>query len=202
MNTKSDFIEHLKKTRVLKTEQIKNAFEKIDRKDFVDPDYAEEAYEDYPLPISYGQTISQPTTVAFMLELLDLKGDEKVLDVGSGSGYTTALLAEILNVGGEVLGIELIPELAEKGKRNLNRYNFKNARIEHGDGRKFDKDEMFDRILVNAASDDIPANFTKLLKPGGIVVIPVRHSIVKIEKNSNGDLSGREFPGFSFVPLK
>ena len=111
MNTKEQLIRHLEETKVLQTLGIKKTFEKIDRVDFVNTNYKNEAYEDYPLPIGFGQTISQPTTVAFMLELIDLKPDHKVLDIGSGSGYTTALIAHLVP-NGEVLGLEIIPELA------------------------------------------------------------------------------------------
>jgi len=204
MNTNEQLIEHLSKnTRVLQTNKIRDAFKKIDRIDFVPEGQKEEAYEDHPLPIGFGQTISQPTTVVFLLELLDLKPDSRVLDVGSGSGYTTALLASIVSKG-EVLGIEIIPELAEMGKTNLAKYNFPNAKIERQDGRSIPTSgsSEFDRILVNAAGEKIPENLLEILKPGGIMVIPIKQSVIKVHKKESDKIELTEYPGFAFVPLK
>lgn len=203
MNTKEQLIKHLEEnTRVLRTPEIKNAFKQIDRLDFVNPQYKDEAYEDYPLPIGFGQTISQPTTVAFMLELLDVKPENKILDIGSGSGFTTALLAK-LAPRGEVQGIELIPELAEMGKKNLSKYKLHNARIDQGDFRQvISKNKKFDRILVSAASDEMPEGLIDSLAERGVLVIPIKNSIIKIRKNKTGDIESSEYPGFSFVELK
>jgi len=203
MNTRKQLIDHLERnTKVLQAPKVRNAFEKIDRRDFVLADYKEEAYEDYPLPIGQGQTISQPTTVAFMLELLDPKSDSWVLDVGSGCGYTTALLAEIVQQG-SVLGIEILPELAKRGKENLAKYGFPNAKIELGDGRTIASNVgKFDRILVNAADEKVPKNLLGILKPGGIMVIPIHRSILKIHKEEGGKIETVEYPGFIFVELK
>ena len=125
----SNLVEKLKVDGFLKMPAIISAFQKIDRADFVLPQYSNEAYEDYPLPIGHGQTISQPATVAFMLELLQPKIGEKILDIGAGSGWATALLAEIVGKDGKVYGLEIISELVEFGKNNLGKYNFNNAEI-------------------------------------------------------------------------
>lgn len=203
MNTKEQLIEHLENnTRVLQTPKIKEAFDRIDRINFVPESYKEEAYEDYPLPIGFGQTISQPTTVAFMLELLDLRPNHQVLDVGSGSGYTAALLAAIVHKG-SVLSLEIIPELAEMGKINLAKYNFSNAKIKCSNGRLLPLNiGKFDRILVNAAGEDIPENLIEILKPGGIMVIPIKQSVIKVIKKGNSKIELTEYPGFAFVELK
>ena len=121
MLNKEELIEYLEnETMVLRSKELKDAFVAIDRKDFMPIDYMEEAYEDYPLPLqNTGQTISQPTTVAFMLELLNPRKGEKILDIGSGSGWTTALLAHIVGKGGKVIGIERILELVELGQINI-----------------------------------------------------------------------------------
>lgn len=202
MFSRKELIEHLENgTRVLQYENLKNAFVAIDRKDFVPEDYIEEAYEDYPLPIGHEQTISQPTTVAFMLELLDVQKGEKILDVGAGSGWTVALLAQLVGESGEVKGTEIIPELVEFGNNNLKKYNFKNAEI-----RKAEKDvglpreEAFDKILVSAAAEDLPKKLMKQLKEGGTMVIPIYDNIWQVKKMESGE-EVKKFERFEFVPL-
>src|SRR3989338_9261998 len=128
-NNNSELVRHLIEEGYLKTERIIGAFSAIDRADFVPEEYKSEAYGDYPLPISYGQTISQPATVAFMLELLQPQAGDKVMDAGSGSGWQTALLAEIVGEKGSAYSIERISELCEFGRSNLQKYNFKNIQI-------------------------------------------------------------------------
>lgn len=202
ISTNNQLIKHLEEnTQVLRTPEIKKAFEKIDRTNFVDFGYKSEAYEDYPLPIGFGQTISQPTTVAFMLELLKLKIESKTLDVGSGSGYTTALIASIASKG-SVLGLEIIPELVKKGHENLAKYNFSNARIIQTIGDFSEIKEKFDRILINAAAEEVPKNLVRILAPGGTMVVPVKQSVFKISKQDNGKIETLEYPGFVFVPLQ
>jgi protein-L-isoaspartate(D-aspartate) O-methyltransferase len=121
--TKEELLAHLEdNSKVFKNPAIKQAFESVDRKDFIQPDYHVEAYEDYPLPTMLGQTISQPTTVAFMLELLDTQSGETVLDIGSGTGWTSALLGHIVGKEGKVIGLEIRPELVEYSKENLKKY--------------------------------------------------------------------------------
>lgn len=198
-----ELISHLRDDRrVLKSEELESAFRKIDRADFVHEDYKVEAYEDYPLPIGFGQTISQPTTVAFMLELLDLKKGEKVLDVGSGSGWTTALMAEMIKPEGKVWGIEIISELVELGRKNLAKYDLPNAKIvEAGKVLGLSEHAPYDKILVSASAEDLPPEFLRQFKVGGVVVVPIQNTIYKIEKLANGKTKETAFPGFVFVPL-
>lgn len=187
---------------VLKTKEIIDAFEKIDRREFVLPEYREFAYEDEAIPIGFGQTISQPYTVVFMLELLEPKNGDDILDVGSGSGWTTAIMAEIVKTKGQVTGVERIKELVEFGRHNLEKYNFPNANIM--DAKEFENSESkkhFDRILVSASSSSIPEKFLKMLNIGGIMVIPVNESVCQIKKISAEKIIMKEFKGFSFVPL-
>ena len=189
-------------SRVLNNPLVKSAFEAVDRADFVPPDYQMEAYEDYPLPIGHRQTISQPTTVAFMLELLDPRPGQKILDLGSGSGWTTALLANIVGEKGRVYGVELVPELVEYGKKNLAKYGFKNAQIHQaGEELGMPSEAPFDRILVSAAADKLHQDLLNQLKDGGIMVIPIKDSIWRIEKLSEQELEKKEYKGFVFVPL-
>ncbi|OGG48169.1 protein-L-isoaspartate O-methyltransferase [Candidatus Kaiserbacteria bacterium RIFCSPHIGHO2_01_FULL_51_33] len=196
-------LEHLQSnTRVLKTPRIREAFEKIDRADFILPEYRGEAYEDYPLPIGQGQTISQPTTVAFMLELLAPKRGQKILDVGCGSGWTSALLAEVVGEKGSVLGLERVPELVAFGQKNLGKYHFLQARIERaGEELGRASEAPFDRILVSAAAEKLPETLIEQLALEGVMVVPVRDAIVKITKNRNGTLETKRHEGFAFVPL-
>ncbi len=187
----------------LKTERIIKAFENIDRKDFVLPEFGSEAYEDYPLPIGYGQTISQPYTVAFMLELLQPKKGDKVLDVGSGSGYTTALIADMVSHKGFVWGLEIIPELVALGSNNLKKYNFKNAEIIQAKERLgLVEKSPFDKILVSASAREVPNELLGQLKNRGIMVIPVGADVQKITKISKTKIKTEVFSGFVFVPLK
>lgn len=201
--TSEDLIEHLlRDSGVLRDKRIRAAFRAVDRADFVPHDYLSEAYEDYPLPIGHGQTISQPTTVAFMLELLDAAEGDRVLDVGSGSGFTTALLAHLVGKKGRVIGVERIPELVLLGQKNLAKYSFQNAFI-RGAGNVFGApDEApFERILVSASADELPHELIRQLKEGGAMVIPIKDTLYKIEKAGGGSLKETSYPGFAFVPL-
>ncbi|MBI4217191.1 MAG: protein-L-isoaspartate O-methyltransferase [Parcubacteria group bacterium] len=194
---------------VLKTQAIIEAFSRVDRKDFVPRDFQGYAYGDYPLPIAGEQTISQPTTVAFMLELLQPRQGEKILDVGSGSGWTTALLAFLVGEKGRVFGVERVPELVAFGAKNLGKYDFPQAIIVQAEKTLgFPKEAPFDKILVSAAAEGFPESLLSQLKEGGILVIPVRDAVWRVKKlpgtPPNGEASKTEiqkFGGFAFVPL-
>jgi protein-L-isoaspartate(D-aspartate) O-methyltransferase len=204
-NSNEDLINYLIRNGVLKTEEIIKAFLKIDRKNFVGERNKFEAYGDYPLPIGEGQTISQPWTVAFMLELLEPKLGNKILDVGIGSGWTTALLAEIVGESGKVYGIEIRKNILNFGKDNISKYNFidkKRVILKLGDGSKGWKEfSPFDRILVSASSKDIPQSLLdQLSSNNGIMVIPDYHGIYKIIKTEE-EIKKLYYEGFVFVPL-
>lgn len=196
-----ELIEHLIKRRVLVTRSIIDALSKMDRINFIRPEDLNRAYMDNPLSIGYGQTISQPYTVVFMLELLQPEKGNKVLDIGSGSGWTTALLAYIVQKEGSVLGMEKASDLVKFGKSNIEKYNFTNAKIVQS-GEKLGKpEEQFDRILVSAAAREVPDELVNQLKIGGRMVIPVQSSIYKVDKVSEDQVEKDENYGFSFVPL-
>ena len=207
-------IQELVDFNALKTPNIIGAFTNIDRKDFVSPEYKHEAYENYPLPIGFGQTISQPYTVAFMLELLQPDAGEKILDIGSGSGWQTAMLAHIVSRShthankpvppGKVFAIEVIPELKELGEKNVSKYNFIQKGIvsfiatnaQNG----LPNEAPFDKIVAAAAlTGEIPESWKNQLKVGGRIVTPVRDLIVLLVKKSETEFEKQEFPGFAFV---
>lgn len=202
IDTLRKLIGYLIATDVLKTPRIIKAFRAVDRRDFVPKEHEHKIYEDCPIPIGRGQTISQPYTVAFMLELLEPHEDQKILDVGSGSGWTTALLAHIVGPSGNVTGVEIIPELVEFGQQNLKKYDFTNTRIEPvGDVIGAPEKGPFDRILVSAAGIEVPKALSQQLKPDGVMVIPVQNTIQKIYKDADGHARTEVFEGFAFVPL-
>lgn len=197
-----NLIAELIKEGYLKTGRIIDAFSVVDRADFVLEEYKNEAYGDYPLPIGYGQTISQPATVAFMLELLQPQAGDKVMDAGSGSGWQTALLASIVGEKGSVYVVERIPELCEFSKKNLQKYNFKNISYFCADAANgLPEQAPFDKIIAAAAGEAMPSAWLKQLKIGGRVVAPIQSSIWLYAKKSKTEFEKREYPGFAFVPL-
>ncbi len=152
-------------TRVLEAMRV------LPRHLFVEEQYHDEAYDDHPLPIGDGQTISQPYIVALMTSSLDLQGDEKVLEIGTGSGYQAALLGKL---AGAVHTVELIPELAEKARAVLKLLGIDNVLVHVGDGSLgWPADAPYDRIITTAAAPQVPDVYLEQLKPGGKLVIPV-----------------------------
>lgn len=178
--------------------EIIKAFEKVKREDFIPKILKYYAYEDTALPLEKGATISQPYTIAFMLNLLELKPNQKILEIGSGSGYVLALISEI-SKNSQIYGIEIISSLAKKSKQNLK--NYKNIKIYNKDGYSgLPEKAPFDRILISAAANEIPSHLYPQLKDKGILVTPVRNSIFQIKKQKSR-IEKKEFPGFVFVPL-
>lgn len=198
-------VENLIDNGILKTPLIIEAFGQIKRADFLPEDLKDQAGADMPLPIGWGQTNSQPWTVAFMLELLAPKPGNKVLDVGAGSGWTSALLAACVGEAGKVWALERVPELGEFGKNNISKYNFINRGVVEflcADGsRGWPKQAPYDRILISAAAQEIPAALKEQLKIGGYLVAPVENSIWLIKREGADNFRAEEFPGFVFVPL-
>jgi len=213
MSSQLELTEHLIQTGYLRSPRIISAFKKIDREDFIPEELTGQAYGNYPLPIGHGQTISQPLTVAFMLELLSAKKGDKILDLGAGSGWTTALLAEIVGRQGQVWGTEIVKPLAKFGQKNLTKYHFAQARVvPSGNKLGLPQEAPFDKILVSAAAESLPKELVRQLVIGGKLVIPIQGSIFKIEKvpasaqtpsrdGSATKTKKQEFPGFAFVPL-
>jgi len=189
----------------LKTPRIIEAFKEIRREDFIPEDLKNLAYLNEALPIGYGQTISQPLVVAFMLEKLDPRPGEKILDIGAGSGWTSALLAEIVGEKGKVIAIEIIPELVEFGKKNVSKYNFiEKGRVKFicGDGTKgYFQEAPYDKILCSASAKEVPNAWKEQLRIGGKIITPIKNSIVELTKIDEKEFQTLEYPGFVFVPL-
>jgi len=191
----------------LKSKPIIDAFLKVRREEFFLENMKNLSYIDSAFPIGYGQTISQPSTIAAMLELLDAKPNQKVLEVGAGSGYVLALLSEIVGKNGRVIGIERVPELAKRANHTLKNLGYKNIDVVLSDGSKGLKNEApFDRILVSAACPKVPDELIKQLAPGGRIVAPVgsrwMQQMQVIEKDLQENTKSFFAPGyFVFVPL-
>lgn len=188
--------------RDIADERVLAAMEQVPRELFVPPDLRHRAYEDAALPIGSGQTISQPYMVARIVEELGLDGDEKVLDVGTGSGYQAAVLAQL---GDEVHSIERIPELAEQARRNFEAAGVSNVYVHVGDGsRGLPEEAPFDAIAVAAAAPEFPQALYSQLKTGGRLVVPVgrRHGqrLQIIVRSPEGPAVLRSVP-CRFVPL-
>lgn len=202
MKTLDVLVDDMIFSNMLQSPKIIDAFRAVDRKYFVPASFAEDTYIDAPLPIGNGQTISQPSTVAFMLERLEPQEGNKILDIGSGSGWTTALLCHIVGEEGSVTGVERIDALVEQGRENLFKFHFgKHCGIESAGEKLGFPGEQFDRILVSASADEIPEELFSQLNIGGILVIPVGNSIYKFKKVSEEEITTEEFYGFVFVPL-
>jgi protein-L-isoaspartate(D-aspartate) O-methyltransferase len=171
---------------------------------FVPAELRGQAYEDHPLPIGHGQTISQPYIVAAMTELLDIRPESKVLEIGTGSGYQTAVAARLAS---HVYSIEIVPELARSSAALLAKLGILNVTVRHGDGYKgWPEEAPFDRIIVTAAPPEIPKALVEQLRPGGKMVIPVGKSaldqeLLVVEKLADGTIRRRSVFPVRFVPM-
>ena len=197
-----ELVEQLDKTGVFTDPRIREAFLAIDRKDFVPEALKASAYIDTALSIGEGQTISQPWVVALMLGLLQAKQGDKIMDVGSGSGWQTGLLAHIVGPKGKIYAIEIIPELCGQARANLAKYDFQNIELLCQDARAgLPQAAPFDGIIAGASGEAIPEAWLEQIKVGGNIVAPVEDSVVVYIKRKDGSFDVREYPGFRFVPL-
>ncbi len=186
----------------LRTPAIIAAFRATDRRKFVPDDVKPFAYENRALPVGWGQTISQPLTVAFMLEALQPHAGEKALDIGYGSGWQTALLSHIVGPAGTVCAIERIPELAAWGRANVERFGCENVRFFVQDGYDgLPNEAPFHRIIAAASASEIPPAWREQCAVGGRMVAPVGERIVVLEGQRDGSFVEQHHPGFSFVPF-
>ena len=193
------------KAKGINDKKILKAMEKIRRDVFVTKAYKESSYEDTALPLIKNQTISQPYTVAYMLQELELKKGLKVLEIGAGSGYNAALIADIIKPG-KVYSVEIIKELVKLAKNNLKKTKVTNAKIIKGDGSKgYEKESKYDRIIFTASAPEIPKPLKYQLKDNGIIIGPVGgdygQSMIKCRKIKK-EFDCINLGGFIFVPLK
>ena len=188
--------------RGIKDEKVLQALENIDRADFVPEEMKHHAYEDRPLPIGFDQTISQPYVVAYMAEVLQLKQNDKVLEIGSGSGYNAAVLSQIAK---EVYSVEIVEWLAKLAEQNLKAANVKNVHVKHGDGYHGWEEEMpFDAIILTAAPKVIPQPLLEQLKIGGKLLAPVgsySQKLILKERISETEYKETELLPVTFVPM-
>jgi len=189
--------------RGIRDKRVIDAMLKVPRHMFVPEEYRDEAYNDYPLPIGHGQTISQPYIVALMTEALQLKDTDRVLEIGTGSGYQAAILAEIVK---EVYSIEIIDELARRAKKTLDALGYKNIHIKVGNGYNgWPEKAPFDAIIVTCAPRKIPRPLIEQLKNGGRMVIPVGRSygvqrLIRVTKR-DGKIHKELLTLVRFVPM-
>jgi protein-L-isoaspartate(D-aspartate) O-methyltransferase len=199
-----DMVSRTIEARGVTSEEVLNAMRTVPRHEFVPFDVIDLAYGDHPLPIGYGQTISQPYIVAWMTELLELQPGEKVLEIGTGSGYQAAVLAELDGV--EVYSIEIVPELAEIAANRLADLGYTEVKVRQGDGYYgWPEYAPFDAIIVTAAPDHLPPPLVEQLTGGGRLVIPIGppggyQMLWKFVKEGQ-DVKAYSLGGVAFVPF-
>ena len=195
-------VERQLKSRGIKNARVLSAFLKIPREVFVPRDLQNKAYEDHPLAIGYEQTISQPYIVALMTESLELESGDRVLEVGTGSGYQTAILAEL---SGEVYSVEIIAAFYEAAQMRLQGLGFQDVHLKHGDGcQGWPEAQPFDKVIVTAGAEDIPPALVEQLKEGGRIVIPLGfgEQDLVLGKKEKGVLVTKQLIPVRFVPLQ
>jgi len=198
-------IEHIKSLGYLKSKALENALRDVQRHLFIPKEMKDLAYRDTALSIGYNQTISQPSTVVAMTEALDVKEGQKILEVGTGSGWQAAILAKLVGKNGFVYTVEIVPELIEFAKDNLKKVGIENVKVIKGDGSLGLKDYApYDRIIVTAACPDIPKPLVNQLKINGILVIPIGNLYLQemyVIKKLKGKIEKESIGSFMFVPL-
>jgi len=189
-------------SRGIKNQRVLDVFRRLERHNFIPQDFRNTAYADSPVPIGDSQTISQPYIVALMTECLDLEGSEKVLEIGTGSGYQAAILSELVK---EVYSIERHPNLAKRAGILLKNSGYTNIKIKIDDGTLgWPEEAPFDRIIITAASPHIPLPLIEQLKEGGKLLLPLGESAgqtLTLIQKKEGILSTQEICGCVFVPL-
>ena len=190
--------------RGLKDPRLLAAFRAVPREEFINPSYAGYAYQDSPLPIESGQTISQPYIVALTIDAAEIDDRAEVLEVGAGSGYAAAVIGQIAD---QVIAIERHPELVELARQRMKHLGYKNVRIVEGDGTLgWPEEAPFDAIVAAASGSHVPQSWIAQLRPGGRIVMPLGdprsvQSLVKVTKQEDGTLRREDLGAVRFVPL-
>lgn len=202
-HTLRSLIKHLEDTGVLKSSQVKKAFLAVDRINYVPERLRDLVYHDSPLVLAEGQTISQPTTVAFMLEMMDIQKGNKILDIGGGSGWVTALMAYLVGEEGFVYAYEINELMGMIGAENLQRNMVKNASYEIVNAADvWEKYAPYDRIYSGAAFQSIPMKLKEQLAIDGVLVAPTQDGYVRrVTRASDTEFHEEEFYGYTFVPF-
>ena len=198
-------ISGIKTLEHLKSKNVEEAIRKYRREFFVPEECKHLAYRDFPISIGFNQTISQPSTVAAMTESLELKPGEKVLEIGTGSGWQAAIISYLVGEKGRVYSIEILEDLAEFARSNLNNVGIKNVEVFVGDGSLGMKDKApFDKIIVTAACPDIPKPLLEQLKVGGIMVLPIGNLYLQemfVVRKLKDKIDKKSIGSYMFVPL-
>ena len=203
LEERMDMVKYQIRDRGVADARVLRAMEHVPRHEFVPGDYVDQAYADHPLPIGHGQTISQPYIVALMTELLDLKETDRVLEIGTGSGYQAAILSEIV---AEVYTVEIVEPLATEAEERLERLGYKNVHVLYADGYYgWEEHAPYDAIIVTCAPDHIPQPLVQQLAEGGSLVIPVGppggyQTLWQITRQGQ-EIKKRNVTGVLFVPL-
>ncbi len=202
-NKRSEMVQRDIKARGIKDETVLRAMEKIPRHLLLDESVRQRAYGDHPLPIGEGQTISQPYVVALMTEALRLRPSDRVLEIGAGSGYQAAVLAEIV---AQVYTIEIRKTLAERAEQSLKSLGYRNVKVKYGDGYfGWQEHAPFDAIIITAAVNHIPPALIKQLKEGGRLILPlgstVYHQTLTLARKNKGELDLEQLGSVRFVPM-
>jgi protein-L-isoaspartate(D-aspartate) O-methyltransferase len=198
-----EMVEKQLKGRDIVDEKVLDAMGKVEREKFLPKDQRHLAYADHPVPIGYDQTISQPYIVALMCQLLELKGDEVIMDIGTGLGYQAAVLAQLAK---KVVTIEIVEELGQKAEENLAELGYQNVKVVIRNGKEgFQKAAPYDGIKVAAATRKIPDAWKDQLKDGGRIVLPLKkgrwsEDLVRLTKDTTG-FKEESFGAVAFVPL-
>ncbi|MFH1473374.1 MAG: protein-L-isoaspartate(D-aspartate) O-methyltransferase [Candidatus Aenigmatarchaeota archaeon] len=200
-----NLIEYIKSLGYLKTKKIEEALNKLPRHMFVPEIIGSLAYRDTPLYIGYRQTISQPSVVVIMTEALEVEEGQKILEIGTGSGWQAAILSYLVGDEGFVYSMEIVKELAKLAKENIKKFEIENIKIFVKDGSNgLEEKAPFDRIVVTAGAPSIPNPLVKQLKTGGIMVIPVGNLYLQkmyVVKKTNKGIEKKPIGNFDFVPL-
>ena len=200
---KQQLYSYWKNSKIITSDQVLKAFLAVSRELFVDPSYRHQSYADHPLPIGCEQTISQPTTVMVMLQLLEVLPDQRVLEIGTGSGYNAALLTELT---GKVVTVERHLQLVKIAKENLKQAGYKDVIVVNGDGKQgYASEGPYDRIMVTAAANQVPQKLKDQLSIGGLLVAPIgatyQCEMLTVRKISSDNFQTSDHGLFSFVPL-